>query len=151
MNQSHVLTSLLLSYCVTDGMRPSKYESLVFQSAHIHFTRWLKIKMNELSFYERLWLIYGARLFQLVPVTLITLTHSRCSAGSTWGGRAAMNTSFCRWATHLWSYELPVCPAHLVAWLSAGKTRQTHYSSLSLSLSWVWISRPGRRHGALLV
>lgn len=72
---------------------------------------------------------------------ILPICHTHTGAG------AAMNTSFSRCATHPGSYELPVCPAHLVARLWAGKTRQTHCGPLCLSLSQVWVSRPSRRHG----
>lgn len=112
----------------------------------------------------RLQLINGTTAFLLISISnrvstrgllwseahTKTLTHARCLAWSTWGGTAAINTSLCFKATHIWSYEPPGCPAHLVAWLSAGETWQTHTAALCLS-RWVWFPRPGGRHGALLV
>lgn len=70
-------------------------------------------KLNCQRYYEVELLITKNNYFCVENILSMCHTHTEAVA--------AMNTSFSRCATHQRSYELPVCPARLVARLWAGK------------------------------
>ena len=72
-----------------------------------------------------------------------TLTHPHCLARPTWGAVKQLWIPHSVLKPHVGSYERPGCPAHLVAWLSAGETRQTHCGSLSMNSNPVCCLVPG--------